>query len=303
MLLKKTFFLCVLLCNSMFLYAQKLYTDSTFTSLAAALTVPEKVTRLSVDAEKEADLISKLPIFTYLTHLRVINLKEFDPTFTQFFNLQYYYISGSFSTMPSSMYGRMFYLKRFIIDAELTSLPDDFKYLNRVQELDLSNNKLVTIPSAVFQMVGLKRLLLNNNPLTDISPDVEKLVNLEHLECQNGKIKELPETLGKLLVLEDLALDNNLIERIPIGLTNSKSLKSLTMESNYLKSIPEQIVNMFKLEYLVIIYNPISDLPDAIATMRRLWIEAFGTKITKEVIKRIENNTKLSMYRNIMIDK
>lgn len=265
-------------------YAQKYYTDSTFTSLADALKVPLQVINLSIDAEKEANLMIQITNFANLHSLEIINLKEFTPNLVQFLSLRKLVIKGSFSTMPEARYGVWYSIQRLTIDAELTSLPNSFDRLTTVKMLDLSNNKLTTLPPSLFEMRELQQLYVNNNPLTEIPAGIEKLQKLEYLECERGQIKIIPETIGNLPVLESLKLENNLIERIPIGITKSKSLKFIIMGNNRLKEIPAEIVNMSKLEYLVIDTNPIEDLPDDIAKMPVLWIEAKRTKVGKKVI-------------------
>ncbi|CAH0518638.1 unnamed protein product [Peronospora belbahrii] len=76
----------------------------------------------------------------------------------------------------------------------------------QLQCLDLSNNKLRTLPDAVYTLQHLKTLNVQQNRLTTLSTDVEKLTELEMLNVCDNELKTLPvkqlETLEKLKTLQ-----------------------------------------------------------------------------------------------------
>lgn len=61
-------------------------------------------------------------------------------------------------------------------------------------KLDLSNNQLDELPSAIAQLSALQYLDLSNNALKALLPEYGKLENLTHVNVSHNQITSLPVT-------------------------------------------------------------------------------------------------------------
>lgn len=76
------------------------------------------------------------------------------------------------------------------------SLPDSLAELQKLEELDLGRNGLVTLPPQVASLRGLKKLALDYNDIRDLPAFVGELPNLEELSLNaNGGVR-LPQSLA-----------------------------------------------------------------------------------------------------------
>ncbi|WP_372371154.1 leucine-rich repeat domain-containing protein [Candidatus Uabimicrobium sp. HlEnr_7] len=87
---------------------------------------------------------------------------------------------------------------------------------SKMQKLNLSDNKLATLPKRIFENGSLKELLVNNNQLSEI-PCTKKLWQLNRLELRNNLLQKLPPSLVELNMCE-VDVRGNLILDIPLQL-------------------------------------------------------------------------------------
>ena len=65
---------------------------------------------------------------------------------------------------------------------------------NTIETIDLSNNKLESLPPSLAKMTNLKVLNLNDNHLRTIPDEmISKLINLEELHVKNNPFIEIPD--------------------------------------------------------------------------------------------------------------
>lgn len=88
-------------------------------------------------------------------------------------------------------------------------------FFSHITCLYLNDNKLSTIPDAVFTLKKLNRLDLSNNQIVKLPPQLGRLVYLQELFLGGNKIRELPFEMGKLFRLKSLILDGNPIVSPP----------------------------------------------------------------------------------------
>ena len=77
------------------------------------------------------------------------------------------------------------------------------------KELNLSFNKLKTIPPSIGALVNLQNLYLNHNQLTKIPSEIGQLVNLQNLFLDYNEITEIPPSIGQLVNLRCIYIYNN----------------------------------------------------------------------------------------------
>lgn len=139
-------------------------------------------------------------------------------------------------------------LNRFTMTGSaLRTLPAKKPNWDRIESLDLSQNKLEIVPSVFLQMPRLRFLSLSHNSLEALSFHEAELPGLERLELSHNPLKEFPE-----------------------GLTGISSTQFLIMDHTRLKSIPESINGMHKLFWLHINHGKLSSLPEDLSGLKSL---------------------------------
>ncbi len=136
----------------------------------------------------------------------------------------------------------------------------------RLLNLDLSNNRLTTLPAGIFgDLLSLQELSLSDNNLTVLPPEIfDGLQNLQRLSLGNNELTILsPRTFYGLQNLRVLYLSNNRLTALPTGIFNElHNLLDLRLGNNRLTTIEPGIFNGLRnLTWLVLSYNQLAALP------------------------------------------
>jgi Leucine rich repeat len=140
--------------------------------------------------------------------------------------------------------------------------------------LDLSNNKIASLPDSVKNMTGLKDLRLDNNLIFALSESIGGICNLKYLNLSKNKLAKLPKSISKLTKLVYINLNSNPLIDLSIlkDLPNLETIEFLDLE------LPRRYWIKFsnwKSEWL---------LDEDNAEIRRVLIEKVGyEKICKEL--------------------
>ena len=73
------------------------------------------------------------------------------------------------------------------------------KFLHKLRDLQLQNNKLQALPSGIGSMSNLKKLNVSSNKLPELPATIGDLNNLTYLNVGNNLLTTLPDTLCGLL--------------------------------------------------------------------------------------------------------
>ncbi|XP_066436772.1 extracellular matrix protein 2-like [Eleutherodactylus coqui] len=120
--------------------------------------------------------------------------------------------------------------------------PRAWIHLMNVESLDLSNNRLVHVPS--FLPRGIKQLILHHNQIelipgyvfAHMKPGLEFL-HLSHNHLRDDGVHAV-SFFGLYKSLNELLLDNNYFQSIPRGILNLKSLQVLRLSFNKIRYVP-----------------------------------------------------------------
>lgn len=106
--------------------------------------------------------------------------------------------------------------------------------------LNVSTNKLVTLPIPDGRILILEKLYATNNSLTDrVLDTLVQLQNLMVIHLAYNKMTTFPETcITNWPNLEELVLSGNNLQHLPDNLANMEQLKILRVHSNKLQSVP-----------------------------------------------------------------
>ncbi|XP_076279000.1 G-protein coupled receptor rickets isoform X1 [Lasioglossum baleicum] len=149
-------------------------------------------------------------------------------------------------------------------DNYLTKIPTAIVNLSGLEDLSLSNNKIETVDGRTFRRAAnLLSLDLRGNPIKEIHGDAFRdLRKLRKLILSNLKELRIFPNLNGTRSLEVLRLDRAQIANVPANLCESCSrLKSLDLKSNYLSELPN-LRNCSELRVLDLASNQISSLMD-----------------------------------------
>ena len=160
------------------------------------------------------------------------------------------------------------------------TLPLDLGHLHNLEVIDLSVNKITTIPDALLpHFLHLKTLDLRCNRLTSLPYTVEYLQNLEELSLAQNQLVALPHSIGRLPSLRILDCSENLIREIQgemfVGVMKD-SLRVLNLDKNMLDKLPRQIGFLEKLEELGVAYNELYFLPPTAKKLKKLQVVRYA---------------------------
>ncbi|KAG8126117.1 hypothetical protein E2320_021368 [Naja naja] len=145
----------------------------------------------------------------------------------------------------------------------LSEFPEDLQKLaSNLRTIDLSNNKLESLPPFIGKFSVLKSLALNHNRLTALDNLQLKtlslsgnklqtipvqLCSLHHIDVvdlSRNQIQNIPDTIGELQAIE-LNLNQNQISQISSQISRCPRLKVLRLEENCLELsvLPQSILS------------------------------------------------------------
>ena len=174
--------------------------------------------------------------------------------------------------------------------------------------LDLSNaydtpdnEKLIKIPTEVFDLVWLKKLYLSYNKLSKISDSIGNLENLSALDLRYNQLSRIPDSIASLHNLSQLSLGYNQLRNLPNSIASLHNLSQLSLICNQLSRIPDSIASLHNLSQLDLSDNQLSELPDFIGSLHNLSQLSLSYNQLRELpdfIGNLENLSQLDLSNN-----
>ncbi|NXA07166.1 PIDD1 protein, partial [Sapayoa aenigma] len=152
----------------------------------------------------------------------------------------------------------------------LTSLPQDFGNLRCLTHLDLSFNRLSTLPTCILHLSSLRELLVSHNSLMALPEDFGCLSKLTFFSAMKNQLKGLPQSIGELSMLQTLDLSENALELLPEEVGNLHNCTELYLSGNHLSSIPDSLANLKSLRQLHLHSNLLVTVPASLASLPNL---------------------------------
>lgn len=122
----------------------------------------------------------------------------------------------------------------------LKEIPTEILLFKNLKGLDLSNNKLDSLPNT-FIFHQLETLNLTNNKFRVFPPVICKNTGLTKLLMGKNYLTEIPECIGELYNLETLDIWFNVITVLPESLTQLNKLRSMDIRGmNYSEEFQEK---------------------------------------------------------------
>jgi tetratricopeptide (TPR) repeat protein len=153
---------------------------------------------------------------------------------------------------------------------------------------DFSMHGLTEIPANITDFPFIVQLNLAENELTRLDSALARLKNILVLDLNNNKLAELSDNFTQLSHLQFLNLSDNNLKELGDDFGNLKQLRVLQIKNNYLSDLPPSFAQLEKLESLDISYNQLSQVPAALfglKNLRELHLE--GNAIPNEEMEKI----------------
>lgn len=116
---------------------------------------------------------------------------------------------------------------------ELTTLPPEIPFrLPHLRVLDLSYNRLKSLPDSIGYLFHLEELLISFNQLEAIPETIVYLKVLQKLDLSHNCITQLPDNLGKITTLAKLNVSHNKLASLPKSLGKLPNLRTLLASGN-----------------------------------------------------------------------
>ncbi|CAG9314137.1 unnamed protein product [Blepharisma stoltei] len=181
---------------------------------------------------------------------------------------------------------------------QITEIPNELKNLKKLQELNLSNNKISKVDhSPLDGMASLGTLNLASNQLKEISFVLGDMSSLEVLILSNNGIEMLPDNFfHEDSEVSYLHLSYNPLKEISGSISLLKGLIKLDLRSTKIKSLPFSIKDLKKLKTLnlennIMVTPPMHVVVKGLKRIQEWLIEAdkeFKKKQSMEELKPIQ---------------
>ena len=127
--------------------------------------------------------------------------------------------------------------------ALLHSVPPDLLKMSNslMKSLNLSGNRLRTLPNSFYNLRRLKKLNLSENELVRLSSELELFTLLEELDLSRNILSEIPEIMKYLYNLRSLDLGCNPLTSLPSGLVLLSFFTVLSLNNTQLQDLPEDL--------------------------------------------------------------
>lgn len=143
----------------------------------------------------------------------------------------------------------------------LAEVPEAFlARFNRLRMINLRDNRLTSIPSALAHMSNLRFLLLGRNRISLLQGGGDTLTRLNSVEVlglDDNPLQVLPD-LTSLTRLRELHLRNAGIQALDTGLLRCPFLEFVDLRDNHLTQLPEGYLQMFRPDRFMLQGNPLS---------------------------------------------
>jgi len=151
----------------------------------------------------------------------------------------------------------------------LTSLPEDFARLHRLQVLFCAGNRFTELPVVLGQCQSLSMIGFRSNQISTIQ-GAALPPKLRWLILMGNQLSALPPEIGACRELQKVALAGNLLSTLPTEMANCTKLELLRIGANRFEVLPEWLLSMPRLSWLGYSGNPVCAAAEAQALTQQV---------------------------------
>lgn len=192
----------------------------------------------------------------------------------------------------------------------LESLPSVIDKFSSLQVLDISQNLLTNIPEGLNNLSKMSTLIASQNHLSgeSFSKDFGVAMSscLKVLNLGGNELIAIPYQILQMTQLRNLYLGSNRISEVPREICRLDNLRVLYLGGNQLTSIPEEVGLLHNLTALSLCENRLQSLPRSIALLKNL--KALGlhknllTALPPDIVK-LRGLHELSLRDNPLVSR
>ncbi|WP_309743435.1 leucine-rich repeat-containing protein kinase family protein [Chamaesiphon sp. OTE_20_metabat_361] len=173
--------------------------------------------------------------------------------------------------------GQLQGIKRLDLAAGLTEFPIEiFDLADSLEILNLSDNRLRSLPADLGRLHKLKIIFLSNNDFEEVPEVLADCQSLSMVGFKSNKIRILGENALPLGV-RWLILTDNQLEQLPKSIGRLEKLQKLMLAGNQLRSLPDEMAACQNLELIRLAANRLESLPTWLFSLPRLsWLAYAG---------------------------
>jgi len=169
--------------------------------------------------------------------------------------------------------GKLAGSRKLQINSGLTDFPAEiFSLSDSLEELDLSGNKLKSLPDDFCRLEKLKILFLSQNCFRSIPKVLSKCSELTMIGFKSNSIVDFPEN-SMPKKLKWLILTDNNIEKLPDSMRELSKLKKLMLAGNKISNLPDSMAECRNLELTRLSANDLTELPDWLFEMPKVYFQ------------------------------
>jgi hypothetical protein len=169
--------------------------------------------------------------------------------------------------------------RRLDLSADLSVFPSEiFELAETLEVLNLSGNRLSTLPDDLPRLKALKVIFCSDNDFSVLPVVLGACERLEMVGFKANRIRHVPPAALPAR-LRWLILTDNLLTELPAELGQCRRLQKLMLAGNQLPSLPD-LSNCERLELLRLAANRIELLPPWLSVLPRLsWVALAGNPL------------------------
>jgi len=143
--------------------------------------------------------------------------------------------------------------------------------LEQIIEIRLEGNRFTEFPLSVLACTHLRLLDMSCNKLQSIPDEIIQLRGIKTLNVRENSLRSLPYLVGALPDLQELILDGNDIAELPDSVCGFKSLVTLSISRNRLQRFPQELKRVDSLMELFANDNKLEELAGIDLSKLRKW--------------------------------
>jgi Protein kinase domain/Leucine rich repeat len=141
---------------------------------------------------------------------------------------------------------------------KLSSLPDDLPRLHKLRIIFCSDNLFTELPAVLGRCQNLTMIGFKANQISSV-PDAALAPTLRWLILTDNHLQSLPSSIGQCTQMQKLMLAGNQLSDLPVELANCSRLELLRLSANRFSVLPTWLLTMPRLAWLALAGNPLTD--------------------------------------------